>query len=201
WANQLTGEVDRGGSEEGEHVGVTSSGCALLALESGGAAESGRHTDVTTYQEVLYANIRPSGIYLKLVLVVLVVVVKTNSVYLFIMFYISLLLLLLATMSCVHPYELIQPDSLSVRPDQTLTIDCKVSYSISSYATVWIRQPAGKGLEWIATMGYSGGLYFKDSIKNKLSLSRDTSSNTVTLRGQNLQTGDTAVYYCARETQ
>ncbi|KAL6476028.1 hypothetical protein MHYP_G00145270 [Metynnis hypsauchen] len=109
--------------------------------------------------------------------------------------------LLLAAVTWVHSYELTQPDFLTVRPDQTLTINCKVSYTITSHATAWIRQPAGKALEWVATMGYSGGLYYKDSLKTKFSLSRDTSSNTVTLRGQNLQTGDTAVYYCAREPQ
>uniref|UniRef100_A0A3B3ZXR5 Ig-like domain-containing protein n=1 Tax=Periophthalmus magnuspinnatus TaxID=409849 RepID=A0A3B3ZXR5_9GOBI len=95
---------------------------------------------------------------------------------------------------------LTQPASVTVQPGHTLTISCTVSYSVSSYYTAWIRQPAGKGLEWIG-MKYTGGSYYKDSLKNKFSINVDSSSNTVTLNGQNMQPGDTAVYYCARETQ
>uniref|UniRef100_A0A671WUI3 Ig-like domain-containing protein n=1 Tax=Sparus aurata TaxID=8175 RepID=A0A671WUI3_SPAAU len=78
-------------------------------------------------------------------------------------------------------------------PGQRLTITCQVSYSVSSYYTAWIRQPAGKGLEW---MSYDTSV--KDSLKNKFSVNLDSSSNTVTLNGQNVQSEDTAVYYCAR---
>ncbi|KAI4878017.1 hypothetical protein NFI96_025438, partial [Prochilodus magdalenae] len=109
------------------------------------------------------------------------------------------LLLLLAAASCVHCYELTQPASMVVRPDQSLTIDCKVSYSVTSYWTAWIRQPAGKALEWIGIIRWdsSGSTYYSDKLKNKFSISRNTGTNTVTLQGQNLQTEDTAVYYCA----
>ena len=95
---------------------------------------------------------------------------------------------------------LTQPASLTVQPGQPLTITCKVSYSVGTYLTAWIRQPAGKGLEWIGSK-YTGATYYKDSLKNKFSISLDSSSNTVTLNGQNLQSEDTAVYYCARNPQ
>ncbi|KAK3519696.1 hypothetical protein QTP70_001461 [Hemibagrus guttatus] len=102
--------------------------------------------------------------------------------------------------------ELIQPDSLLIKPGETLTITCKVSGasiadSSSPYGTAWIRQPAGKVLEWINAIYYEGGIHKKDSLKDKFVVSRDTSSNIVTLRGQNMQTEDTAVYYCARDSQ
>ncbi|CAF87141.1 unnamed protein product, partial [Tetraodon nigroviridis] len=42
---------------------------------------------------------------------------------------------------------------------------------------------------------------YKASLQNKFSISLDSSSNTVTLNGVNVQPEDTAVYYCARETQ
>uniref|UniRef100_A0A667X065 Ig-like domain-containing protein n=1 Tax=Myripristis murdjan TaxID=586833 RepID=A0A667X065_9TELE len=90
---------------------------------------------------------------------------------------------------------LTQPASLTVRPGQTLTINCQVSYSVSDYATNWIRQPAVKGLEWIGEVQGSSTAY-KDSLKNKFSMSTASSSNTVTLTGQNVQPEDTAVYYC-----
>ncbi|CAF93974.1 unnamed protein product, partial [Tetraodon nigroviridis] len=93
--------------------------------------------------------------------------------------------------------QLTQPASVTVQPGRPLTITCQVSYSLSSYATHWIRQPAGKGLEWIGwhRVGYSGG--YKASLQNKFSISLDSSSNTVTLNGVNVQPEDTAVYYCA----
>lgn len=94
---------------------------------------------------------------------------------------------------------LTQPASVTVQPGQPLTISCQVSYSVSSYHTAWIRQPAGKGLEWIG-MKYTGASHYKESLKNKFSIDLDTSSNTATLKGQNMQPGDTAVYYCARDT-
>ncbi|KAI4881334.1 hypothetical protein NFI96_030281 [Prochilodus magdalenae] len=111
------------------------------------------------------------------------------------------LLLLLAAASCVHCEELTQPASMVVVLDQTLTIDCKVSYSVSSEYTGWIRQPAGKALEWIGNIYSDGSSAYSDKLKNKFSISRNTGTNTVTLQGQNLQTEDTAVYYCARLPQ
>ncbi len=101
----------------------------------------------------------------------------------------------------IDSYELTQPESLTVRPDATLTINCKVSYSVTSSSTAWIRQPAGKALEWIGLIWSSGGLAYKDSLKSKFSITRDTSSNTITLQGKNMQAEDTAVYYCAKDTQ
>uniref|UniRef100_A0A3Q3N6G6 Ig-like domain-containing protein n=1 Tax=Mastacembelus armatus TaxID=205130 RepID=A0A3Q3N6G6_9TELE len=97
--------------------------------------------------------------------------------------------------------QLTQPASVTVQPGQRLTITCQVSYSVSSYATAWIRQPAGKGLEWIGSACAGCTTAYKDSLKNKFSIDLDSSSKTVTLNGQNMQPEDTAVYYCARDSQ
>ena len=96
--------------------------------------------------------------------------------------------------------QLTQPESLTLRPGQPLTIRCQVSYSVSSYITHLIRQPDGRGLEWIGgiSTGWKGA---KDSLSSQFCLAVDGSGNTVTLQGQNMQLGDSAVYYCARETQ
>ncbi|KAM3598543.1 uncharacterized protein V6R79_019246 [Siganus canaliculatus] len=114
---------------------------------------------------------------------------------------VALLLLLLAAGSYVKCEQLTQPASVTVQPGQRLTITCQVSYSVSSYYTGWIRQPPGKGLEWIGIeqIGYTS--YYKDSLKNKFSMNLDSSNNRVTLNGQNLQPGDSGVYYCARDSQ
>ncbi|KAI5610648.1 hypothetical protein C0J50_11996 [Silurus asotus] len=111
------------------------------------------------------------------------------------------LLLLLAAASYVHGVELTQPASMTVQPGQSLSINCKVSYSVTSYVTAWIRQPAGKALEWIGIIYHNGNTAYSDKLKNKFSISRDTSTNTITIRGQNMQAEDTAVYYCARDSQ
>lgn len=96
--------------------------------------------------------------------------------------------------------QLTQAASVALQPGQQLTINCQVSYSVGSHHTHWIRQPSGKGLEWIggARVGYDS--YQKDSLKNKFSYSLDSSSNTVTLKGLNMQPEDSAVYYCARQS-
>uniref|UniRef100_A0A8C6U1F9 Ig-like domain-containing protein n=1 Tax=Neogobius melanostomus TaxID=47308 RepID=A0A8C6U1F9_9GOBI len=91
-------------------------------------------------------------------------------------------------------------NSVTVQPGHTLSIPCTVSYSLSSYNTAYIRQPAGKGLEWIGHK-HTAASYYKESLKSKFSIDLDTSSKTVTLMGQNMQPGDSAVYYCAREPQ
>ena len=96
---------------------------------------------------------------------------------------------------------LTQPASVTVQPGQRLTITCQVSYSVSGYYTAWIRQPAGKGLEWIGMAAVGATSYYKDSLKNTFSIDIDSSSKTVTLNGQNVQPEDTAVYYCARDPQ
>ena len=93
----------------------------------------------------------------------------------------------------VNSEQLTQPESLTLRPGQPLTIRCQVSYAVSRYYTAWIRQPEGNALEWI---GHER--LVKESLGSKFSISVDEASNTATLQGQNMQPGDSAVYYCAR---
>uniref|UniRef100_W5KD72 Ig-like domain-containing protein n=1 Tax=Astyanax mexicanus TaxID=7994 RepID=W5KD72_ASTMX len=85
---------------------------------------------------------------------------------------------------------------MMVRPGQSLTINCKVSYSVTSWSTGYIRQPAGKALEWIGNIYMDGSTDYSNKLKNKFSISRDTGTNTITLQGQNLQTEDTAYGSC-----
>uniref|UniRef100_A0A096M2J5 Ig-like domain-containing protein n=1 Tax=Poecilia formosa TaxID=48698 RepID=A0A096M2J5_POEFO len=110
----------------------------------------------------------------------------------------SVAFLLLAAASCVKSEQLTQPASVTLQPGQRLTISCQVSYSTGSYYTAWIRQPAGKGLEWIGMKHGTGASFYKDSLKNKFSIDAQSSSKTVTLNGQNVQPEDSALYYCAR---
>uniref|UniRef100_A0A3B1JY04 Ig-like domain-containing protein n=1 Tax=Astyanax mexicanus TaxID=7994 RepID=A0A3B1JY04_ASTMX len=105
---------------------------------------------------------------------------------------------------CVHCVELSQSGSTVVAPGQSTTLTCRVSgYSLSdsSYCSHWIRQPAGKALEWIVGICGDGGTYYSDKLKSRFEVTRGSSTSTMSLRGQNLQTEDTAVYYCARYPQ
>nr|AAF72566.1 immunoglobulin D heavy chain constant region variant a [Gadus morhua] len=113
------------------------------------------------------------------------------------MFSVAVLLLVLAAGSGVNCEQLTQPGSLTIQPGQPLTIRCQVSYTLN-YWTHWIRQPEGNSLEWIGFI-YTGDKKVKDSLSSKFSLSLDEASKTVTLQGQNMQPGDSAVYYCARD--
>ncbi|KAL0150791.1 hypothetical protein M9458_053909 [Cirrhinus mrigala] len=110
-------------------------------------------------------------------------------------------LLILATTHCLFCIELNQPPVMVVKPGETFTIACKITgYSASGGGyTNWIRHSSGKPMEWISWYYSSSSNGVKDSLKNKISFSSESSSNTVILTGKNFNTEDTAVYYCARD--
>uniref|UniRef100_A0A8C0CYN2 Ig-like domain-containing protein n=1 Tax=Balaenoptera musculus TaxID=9771 RepID=A0A8C0CYN2_BALMU len=90
-----------------------------------------------------------------------------------------------------------------VKPSQALSLICTVSgFSITSYAVAWVRQPPGKGLEWVGWINTGGSTYYNPTLKSWLSITRDTSKSQVYLSLSSLTTEDTdtAVYYCARDT-
>ncbi|XP_033043776.1 putative V-set and immunoglobulin domain-containing-like protein IGHV4OR15-8 [Trachypithecus francoisi] len=90
-----------------------------------------------------------------------------------------------------------------VKPSETLSLTCAVyGGSISGYYYwSWIRQPSGKGLEWIGYIyGSSGNTYYNPSLKSRVTISTDTSKNQFSLKLSSVTAGDTAVYYCARDT-
>uniref|UniRef100_A0A3B3CF07 Ig-like domain-containing protein n=1 Tax=Oryzias melastigma TaxID=30732 RepID=A0A3B3CF07_ORYME len=110
-------------------------------------------------------------------------------------------MMLVCVSTGVDSIDLIQPDSKVVQPGQSLTISCQVSgYPLTddSYGSGWVRQPKGKPMDWIVHQWGGGTLKQNEALKNKFSFSRDTSTGTVTITGQNLQPEDTAVYYCVR---
>uniref|UniRef100_UPI003908BCC7 JTK191b_L02_Fab n=1 Tax=Homo sapiens TaxID=9606 RepID=UPI003908BCC7 len=86
-----------------------------------------------------------------------------------------------------------------VKPSETLSLTCTVSRgSIESYYWSWIRQPPGKGLEWIGYIHYTGSTKYNPSLGTRVSISVDTSENQLSLNLKSVTPADSAVYYCAK---
>ncbi|EAW81997.1 hCG1793614, partial [Homo sapiens] len=88
-----------------------------------------------------------------------------------------------------------------LKPSETLSLTCAVyGGSFSGYYWSWIRQPPGKGLEWIGEINHSGSTNYNPSLKSRVTISVDTSKNQFSLKLSSVTAADTAVYYCARGT-
>uniref|UniRef100_K7GAH1 Ig-like domain-containing protein n=1 Tax=Pelodiscus sinensis TaxID=13735 RepID=K7GAH1_PELSI len=115
-----------------------------------------------------------------------------------------LFLALLAAPSCVlSQVQLVQSGPGSVKPGETLTLSCAVSgFSVSTggYDWHWIRQPPGKGLEWMGRVYpySSGATNYAPSLQGRVTISADTAKNQFSLQLRSLTAADTAAYYCAR---
>uniref|UniRef100_A0ACB8EWG6 Uncharacterized protein n=1 Tax=Sphaerodactylus townsendi TaxID=933632 RepID=A0ACB8EWG6_9SAUR len=101
--------------------------------------------------------------------------------------------------------QLVSSGSGTLRPGQNLHLVCKVigvSISSSSYTWHWIRQPPGKGLEWVGRIyPYDGSIYYASTLQSRATISADTSKNQFSLQLNSLTAADSAVYFCARHAQ
>ncbi|XP_053901214.1 uncharacterized protein LOC128846234 [Malaclemys terrapin pileata] len=117
-----------------------------------------------------------------------------------------LFLSLLSAPTCevLSQVQLVESGPGVVKPGQTFTLTCAVSgvsITSSSYVWNWVRQPPGKGLEWVARVyPHDGRKWFATSLQSWTTISSDTSKNQFSLHLASLAAADTATCYCARHT-
>lgn len=99
--------------------------------------------------------------------------------------------------------KLDQSQSEVKRPGETVKMSCTISgFDMTSFYIHWIRQRPGKALEWIGRMNAgSNSATYASSFQSRFTMTEDVSSSTQYLEIRSLTAEDSAVYFCARQTQ
>uniref|UniRef100_A0A8C4RE86 Immunoglobulin heavy variable 1-2 n=1 Tax=Erpetoichthys calabaricus TaxID=27687 RepID=A0A8C4RE86_ERPCA len=117
---------------------------------------------------------------------------------------INLILFLYFTVAEVQSQiQLTQSDPQLKHPGESVTLTCTVSgFTLSSsYYMHWIRHAPGKKMEWLLYIrGDNTNTNYNTAIQSRATATTD-SSTKVFLELRSLTTEDTAVYYCARQSQ
>ncbi|MEQ2254019.1 hypothetical protein ILYODFUR_038604 [Ilyodon furcidens] len=116
----------------------------------------------------------------------------------------SLLFLALSLSHCRgQSMESIPSSQVVKMPGETLSLSCRGSgFDFGSFGMNWVKQPAGKAIEWMGYIYTHGrNTDYSSSFEGRIEITRDNSNSMVHLKLSNLQPEDSAVYYCARKAQ
>nr|1BFV_H Chain H, FV4155 [Mus musculus]1CFV_H Chain H, MONOCLONAL ANTIBODY FV4155 [Mus musculus]2BFV_H Chain H, FV4155 [Mus musculus] len=82
----------------------------------------------------------------------------------------------------------------------SMTLSCVASgFTFNTYYMSWVRQTPEKTLELVAAINSDGEpIYYPDTLKGRVTISRDNAKKTLYLQMSSLNFEDTALYYCAR---
>ena len=89
-----------------------------------------------------------------------------------------------------------------MKPGNSLKLSFLASgFTFSRYYMSWVPQAPGKGLEWVCGINTDGSsTYYINSVKDRLTISRDNAKITLYLQLNSLTTEDMAVYSYAKDT-
>ncbi|MED6246691.1 hypothetical protein ATANTOWER_022049 [Ataeniobius toweri] len=88
-------------------------------------------------------------------------------------------------------------------PGETVKMSCVMSgFDMTEYYIHWIRQRPGRALEWIGWMNTGNNdPSYASSFQGRFIMTENVPSSTQFLEISSLTADDSAVYFCARETQ
>ncbi|MEQ2246148.1 hypothetical protein ILYODFUR_035211 [Ilyodon furcidens] len=114
-------------------------------------------------------------------------------------------LLTVICLPCFNSQGLESIPSISVvkKPQEDLSLSCRGSgFNFGRYGMHWIRERPGKPLEHIGAIWYDASkTVYENCVQGRIEITRDNSNSMVYLRLSSLKPEDSAVYYCARNTQ
>nr|7VYR_A Chain A, D27 heavy chain [Homo sapiens]7VYR_H Chain H, D27 heavy chain [Homo sapiens] len=113
------------------------------------------------------------------------------------------LFFLSVTTGVLSQVQLQQSGAEVKKPGSSVKVSCKASGgTFGNWSISWVRQAPGQGLEWMGGIDPSRGeATYAQKFQGRVTITTDESTSTAYMELSSLRSEDTAVYYCARETE